>query len=415
MLALPPAFLTLPAADDRTFPSIRRKVRLLALRRVLTHPLAGLPPALARSMGVLREALVEAARRDKAATLALVGQPDVICPLLCLEAGVHDPAEALGLAGPTLLAGIAADPRLAPGLAATAVWTHPVTLVVQPPRAWHFVPPARALAALPGGAEVELPDGRRVQLADLAAEHPGHPLRHGPELSTLDTNPLAMLEAHPDKAGNAVDLGGRAPDEWVAVLDDALDLVQQTLPEWYRELPASLHRLVPVGFEPERHLSASYREAPGLCYLTLHPDLRTMAEAVVHETQHSRLNALTWLDPVLHNGWTEWTDSPVRPDLRPLMGVLLAVHAFVPVAAMHARMADQGHPLAALPEFAHRRAQVLAGNARGLRILEDKAAPSAAGARLLRDLRLLHDATERAAPANLYDGRADPQEALPPG
>ena len=38
--------------------------------------------------------------------------------------------------------------------------------------------------------------------------------------------------------------------------------------------------------------------------------------------------------------------SPVRPDLRPVLGVLLAAHAFLPVAALHRALIASGHPLA---------------------------------------------------------------------
>ena len=101
-----------------------------------------------------------------------------------------------------------------------------------------------------------------------------------------------------------------------------------------------------------------------------------MAEAVVHETQHGRLNTLMWMDPVLRNGRSAWTASPVRPDLRPLSGVLLAAHAFTPVAALHARLADAGHPLARSPVFARRRQEVLDSNARGLAVLEEMSEPT---------------------------------------
>jgi HEXXH motif-containing protein len=161
----------------------------------------------------------------------------------------------------------------------------------------------------------------------------------------------------------------------------------------------TLRRIVPVGYEAEVHLSASYREAPGLVYLTLHPDPVTLAEALIHETQHGKLNALSFFDAVLENGHTEWAPSPVRPDLRPLMGVLLAAHAFVPVAEFHRRLAELGHELTRTPAFARRRAEVLASNARGLAVLADKARPTPLGARVLAELTAMHARTSAAAGA----------------
>ena len=134
-------------------------------------------------------------------------------------------------------------------------------------------------------------------------------------------------------------------------------------------------------------LSASSRVAPGLCYLSHHSSPLTRAEALIHETQHGKLHVLSYLDPVLHNSSTEWSTSRIRSDLRSLWGLLLAVHAFVPVSVMHARMAEGDHPLCLESGFANRRAEVLKGNLHAMRILEAKGSPSAVGDRLLRDLR----------------------------
>ena len=140
-------------------------------------------------------------------------------------------------------------------------------------------------------------------------------------MSAGNASPADVQRRKQRSSTAGIDLGGRSPAQWVEALGAALSLVEQALPGWMAELPVSLRRIIPVGWEPERHLSASYREAPGLCYLTLHPDPLTLAEAIVHETQHGKLGVLLHLDPVLHNGRTTWTQSPVRPDLRPLMGV----------------------------------------------------------------------------------------------
>jgi HEXXH motif-containing protein len=114
----------------------------------------------------------------------------------------------------------------------------------------------------------------------------------------------------------------------------------------------------------------------------------------VHETQHGKLNALTWLDPVLVNGHSEWTRSPVRPDLRPLMGVLLALHAFVPVAALHKRLADRQHPISQTEPFARRRREVLATNAESLSIVRSLGKTTRLGDKLIAELAALHAACE---------------------
>ena len=106
--------------------------------------------------------------------------------------------------------------------------------------------------------------------------------------------------------------------------------------------------LLPVGFDRERHLSASYAEAIGAAYLSLHPDGMTMAEALIHEFSHNKINALARLEPLLENGDGARFGSPLRPDPRPLHGVLLAVHAFVPVARLYERMIEAADPQGSL-------------------------------------------------------------------
>ena len=122
-----------------------------------------------------------------------------------------------------------------------------------------------------------------------------------------------------------------------------------------------------------------------------------MAEAIIHETQHNKLNTLLQLEPVLLNGDSCWTTSPVRPDLRPLNGVLLAAHAFVPVAAMHLRLLESQSPLANGHEFEHRRKSVLASNQKAISTLKEKSRPSKRGANILNGLYALHEAISSAA------------------
>jgi len=227
-------------------------------------------------------------------------------------------------------------------------------------------------------------------LSERPAPSPHHEIRPGIVLSELDTNPLKMLEEHPDKSGNRFDLGERPVTDWLAALGEALDLIDLALPGLAGEFPATLRRIVPVGFDEHAHLSASYREAPGLSYLSLHPNAVTMAEAIVHESQHSKLNLLSWFDPILENAYTEWSPSPVRPDMRPLMGVLLAAHAFVPVAWLHRGLAQSGYKLTTSPWFDRRRGEVLTSNESALNTLRQHAKPTPTGARVLAALETLH-------------------------
>ncbi|AKF03225.1 aKG-HExxH-type peptide beta-hydroxylase [Sandaracinus amylolyticus] len=247
-----------------------------------------------------------------------------------------------------------------------------------------------ALGAIFSGARMTLSsraidvDGRTVALDAIAPEQ-FVALRPGIRFATYDANPLAMVEAHPDKQGNALSLGGRDPHEWIASLREALAIVERHLPELVDEMRALSMVLVPVGYEPEKHLSASYREYVGACYLTLHPDVRTMAEAIVHEFQHNKANLASYHDALLENALGTMVRSPVRPDLRPIWGVLLAVHAFVPVAELYRRMLAAGDV-----RIQSRLADVIARNDEGLRTVREHARPTRIGAALIDELEALH-------------------------
>ena len=399
MDSLPSALLSLPEAGDGTFDSVRAKVERIAIKQLLTLSASGLTPAIARALPPLQWALTRASKTSHAQILSAVASPDVLAPILALASGAHPADDCLARAVPALLAQLGTLPE-------EVEWEVPIAALVDGPRerVLHFSPAALGLRIGPEGVllhvgdtalRLDAEDAAINALSSVRVERPFTAL-HAElprlRLATFDSNPLAMLEAHPEKLGNAIDLGGRDVATWTEALRGGLDLVKTALPTWWSELPRALDRIVPVGWDAERHLSASYREAPLVAYLTLHPDPLTLAEAIVHETQHGKLNLLTWLDPVLDNAYTEWTSSPVRPDLRPVMGVLLAVHAFVPVAALHHGLRVADHAVSRTPQFALRREAVLAGNARGLAILRDKAKPTASGARLLAELERLHEA-----------------------
>ena len=216
------------------------------------------------------------------------------------------------------------------------------------------------------------------------------PIEPGLVLSLFDVNPISDFEAHPDKAGNQLDLGDATADEWKRVLSESLQLIETYLPETRAEMRVVLQQFIPVGTDEHQHLSASYREAIGVVYLTLHPHIMTMTEAVIHEFQHNKLNALFHLDDVMHNAFHPLYTSPVRPDPRPLHGVLLAAHAFVPVAELYRRMRDASDPQSTRGRFESRFAEIIQKNHQAIEVLEN-ADPTERGAEVLRELREIHD------------------------
>jgi HEXXH motif-containing protein len=419
MIDLPTAFLSLPGPADSLSRKLDRKVRLIALRELLSLSAAGLGARASHGVGHLQAVVERLAREQPKAILEIVGMPDVQAPLLVLAAGLRPPEEVLAKLVPAVFAGLSTMGRQ---LGEAIVWEHPISSVpIRGKGSLVFAEPAKAMLVDPSGLAIEFANGERLNL-DVwdNIDHPSIEKRldcfalgsenHELYLSLSDSNPLAMDEAHPDKEGNAITLGGKEAQDWCDMLDEALGLIEVALPDWYAELAVTNQRILPVGYEPEMHLSASYREAPGIVYMTLHPDSLTMAEALVHEVQHGKLNRLSWVDPVLHNAYTAWSDSPVRPDLRPVMGVLLAIHAFIPVAALHHRLAAIEHPISKTRKFADRRDQVLAGNAGGLSIVEKIGEPSPLGRKVIQGLRRVHDVL-----ATEHESAQWAADAMPPG
>lgn len=395
-------FLLVPddAADIREFERILRKTRLHALRTLLQPPRGQTGESARRGLVRLRKGLEPLIQVDGERLIAAIGTPDVLPLLLSARSGAHPIEACLDVAVPSLLVTLdQAGVRPAVPLRYHVLGA-PLTTLASAEGPLH-VPPTRGLCLDSGGLRLDL-EGGQLALGTLCPEGPRLEERHAMlargHLSVRDTNPLWSLEEHPGKHGNATDLAERSLDEWCGALNQALRLIEVGLPALYSELAHTLRRVVPVGYHAQRHLSASYTEAPGLIYMTLHPDPLTLAEAIVHETQHGKLNALLWQDAVLINGRSEWTTSPVRDDLRPLMGVLLAAHAFVPVARLHLGLAAAGHPIAETGPFQARREAVLGTNAGGLRTLFRLGQWTEVGARLRNAMSRMQDECVLASP-----------------
>lgn len=327
------------------------------------------------------------ARAQPGALAAAVRRTEVGVWLRCLRPAATLPVDPdVGL--PALLGALALE------LARTGALTRPLRLRAWPSRLTSSA--GRLCIAVPEGTTALVFEAERLVIegahgtsaVSLAPDDAAFvPLAgSAARLALVDDNPLAALEAHPDKAGNALDLGGQPALRWTEALAEALALVGTHLPALRGEIEAVLQQVVPVGWYEERHLSASVQEAIGTIYLSLHPNLMTMAEAVIHEVSHNKLAALFELDPVIHNDRSEAYASPVRPDPRPLHGVLLAVHAFLPVAALYAGMIEAGAPGSEHPAFRRRYEAIVAGNHEGAEVLRAHARPTALGAQLLAEI-----------------------------
>lgn len=390
MFDLPQSFLILPNPESKAFSKTLRKTHLLLLRFLLQTPIQGIPKDLQISILHLRPILSQVLKREPQRLIKAIATQDTISALILLRNGQADPILLWKQAITSLFFQLETLPE-------DFLWEHPIEQVILEHDLLEFNPPIQSLSIGPLGISGQYSNGKILSWEDLKefgkSKTPFTKLSKSVSFSLFDSNPFSMEEAHPDKDGNATQLGGHSVEEWCETLEQAIQIIKDFLPEWWAEFDMFMHRLVPVGYYPQKHLSASYAEAPGLAYLSLHPDLLTMTEALVHEAQHSKINLVRLFDPLLHNGLSELTSSPLRPDRRPLHGVLLAAHAFVPVAALHYRLEKQGHPIAQTPQFRNRRLEVLEVNKQGLAILKEKGKPTKIGEAILKGLEALHLAT----------------------
>ena len=389
-----PRDLTIPEPGSTTARDVLSRAMAVA-HGELRAALRG-APAGAREEALVLARLVRDAASSKplmGALLSALRRPTVAGPLRCLRS--QSLPDRRGVF-------VELTAQLCFALALAGVLTEPVRIPHAPARLL-AIPARLGLALEPGVTGLVFESGRvtvergsaaaRVDLAaatpvpGVAVERPYHPISGEIVLALADNNPLALVEAHPDKSGNAIDLGGHPVSEWTAALGAAFDRIGRHLPDLRAEMDLHLSQVVPVGWDPEKHLSASYQEILGTVYLTLHPSQMTLSEALIHEFSHNKLNALFELDEVLENAWSPLYASPVRPDPRPLHGVLLAVHAFQPVARLYERMIAAGDHEADHEDFRRRFADIRRINREGAQVILDAGRPTPVGRGLLDEIR----------------------------
>jgi HEXXH motif-containing protein len=115
--------------------------------------------------------------------------------------------------------------------------------------------------------------------------------------------------------------------EWHKLLDEAWDVLTLNHPRHAREVAAGLRMLVPI--EPGvETVGASASAAFGGVGLTVNQSATEFAESLVHELQHSKLNALLALVKLTNDDGDERYLAPWRDDPRSLIGVVHGIYAF---------------------------------------------------------------------------------------
>lgn len=130
-------------------------------------------------------------------------------------------------------------------------------------------------------------------------------------------------------------------DESAALLESDVRLFLRTIASGQRFLGPTLDWLtavtsvvVPQRARDGRWRSGSQVDLPGAVYTDLLAGMQIL-EGLVHESAHLHLFVAEAAEPLVQPGHNGRYPSPLRPDLRPLRGVLLAYHALAYICAFY--------------------------------------------------------------------------------
>jgi HEXXH motif-containing protein len=159
----------------------------------------------------------------------------------------------------------------------------------------------------------------------------------GPPVCWFDDLVDARVVVHPRH-----ELGDQEIAEWAALLDGGRDCLASVGGPWSRLVDALVDRVVPM-LRPatDRRVSGTNSVAPGAVAASAPPTAALLAETLVHEQQHVRLDLLLTVYDVVRSNNVRLR-SPWRADLRPPTGLLHGAFAFVGVANFWSLMAVRG-------------------------------------------------------------------------
>lgn len=141
------------------------------------------------------------------------------------------------------------------------------------------------------------------------------------------------------------------PRDRSAVIEDlrtlfkAQRLLARRNPEILAWIRSSTHLCFPICRGGDnRFASASRSDLAGGVFLELRVDWRRQLEGLVHESAHLQLFADEQAGPLVDPGHARTYASPLRPEPRPLRGILLAYHALAYMAALYDALGNADGP-----------------------------------------------------------------------
>lgn len=114
-------------------------------------------------------------------------------------------------------------------------------------------------------------------------------------------------------------------------------IIEQKLPNIMRWLRGNLSLCFPIVKAQDRRVkSSSNVRIPGGVFLQLNTPTHIIGESLVHETAHLYLYREERLSPLVQPGHKGVYQSELRPEPRPLRGILMAYHALAYMCAYYA-------------------------------------------------------------------------------
>ncbi|ROP36536.1 HEXXH motif domain-containing protein [Saccharothrix texasensis] len=346
---------------------VERTRRLLALRLVLSH--ARDHPAPGNPLAPVDEAwdLLVAAERTRPEEVAeLLSRPQIgvwsAHVLRRLRNKVSDTAPAWFHVGQLHLLAAAA------GLSAELRFTMTIPL-------------RDGIAVLPGRGVARVPETTGWSHGTLVSDASGLTVKTGVGAAhPVEWQPIRILEGNVGSTAPRIHLDDTGPyrglavperpeplsessaARWNALFADTWAILERDHPHRARELSAGLSVITPrpaaYRFRPH---SGSVGDGYGAAIISEPHDAVQLAVTMVHEYQHSKLNAIGHLVPLTHVDPTATCYAPWRDDARPVAGLFQGVNAFLAVAEFWHRQRERASGTdAALAhfEFALVRAQV---------------------------------------------------------
>jgi hypothetical protein len=128
----------------------------------------------------------------------------------------------------------------------------------------------------------------------------------------------------------------------VEILTQALDLLEEHLPQYFDWVVRIIRRVAVVHFERNVLYSGSHEHQYGTINISDNSRVLSLAEMLIHEASHQYFELLNKLGPTVDPGHTELYYSPVKKCDRPLHKILFAYHAFANVMLFYRGVAECG-------------------------------------------------------------------------